>query len=95
MYKYKKHAWLVPFMLFLINTICHYAIIYNICPGATKVTDLTLSPEQRNPPELREPGTLVCNEKYFYYIYEKTYTRMSPYGFGMFAAFIHVLDQDK
>ena len=66
-----------------------------MCPGATKVTDLILAPEQRNPLEKRKSGILECYEKNFSEIYVKTYTRMSPYGFGMYAAFIHVLDQDK
>ena len=75
-------------MLFVINAACHYGILYNICPDAKHITDLTEIPTRE-----RKEGELFCGEKYWVYIYEKTYTRMSPYGFGMYAAFIHVLDQ--
>jgi hypothetical protein len=68
---------MVPVAICLFSTILNYFIITIRLPEFTKSGNFE---EERD------------SLPYFYQAYMPFYTRMSPYGFGMFVAFKHLAD---
>ena len=65
---------MVPFALCLFSSICNVALIYHIAPDYYKTGILDKA----------------AADKHYVQVYMATYCRMSPYGFGMLAAYRHL-----
>lgn len=71
-----RRPWLIPLIILLISTICNGITNLTACPDFFKLDFLMWSQE--------------CHQSYMNTVYVRTYNRMTPYGFGMYAAFIHL-----
>jgi hypothetical protein len=69
-------VWMVPFAMCLISSICNIVLTQHTAPAFYETGEWD--------------GEAPYAVKHFYQVYMATYCRMSPYGFGMLAAYKHL-----
>ena len=79
-----ERPWILVVVISLISTIIGYVIIFTMV--RPKALQEVPDPE---PKGYRSP-----DEYYFFVYYVRTYTRITPYLFGMLAAYYHRKDKD-
>ena len=93
MYKQNgKNLWLIPLVLCVVSTILNFVILYWKCPLFVSNSEVNTSSCFIDPtdPDNGKDTCIGCSYIYMKNLYIQTYTRMSPYGFGILAAFCHV-----
>jgi len=89
MYKSKSaKVWKAPVALFVISTLCNALIILYNCPQILNNRSVWYGKEKCE--ELKIEGCGTCDAFYMPQLYIKTYTRMSPYAFGIWTAYLHL-----
>lgn len=81
----RKNVWLIPAVMCLISTACCFTVLGIGCPEAFHDGDWSKE---------RKAIGMSCGELYDHGIYKPMPTRVSPYGFGMFVAYLY-LEQVK
>lgn len=81
----RKKVWLIPAGMCLVSTIFCFIVLGVGCPEAWSDGDWS---------KKREEIGMSCGALYDKGIYKPSPTRISPYGFGMFAAYLF-LEQVK
>ena len=76
-----KRVWLIPTLICVLSSALIVIIFLNACPGILDDRETFL----RN---IEDPDS--CGMKWLWGIYCPSYTRISPYGFGMYAAYLHL-----
>lgn len=91
-YMYKqngKNLWVIPVILFVVSTLLNFGINWFVCPDMLRTNNVWLDQCDFMPADPAKECK-ACTYKWFMSIYFQTPTRMSPYGFGMLAAFEHL-----
>lgn len=81
----RKRIWLIPAVMCLISTACCFIVLGIGCPDAFNDGDWD---------KFRPAIGMNCGALYDVGIYKPMPTRVSPYGFGMYVAYLY-LEQVK
>lgn len=75
-----KRPWAWPLILSVISTVLNFTFVW------------TISHEAPFNAEILRSATSEKGNEYWEMVYEKMYTRMTPYLTGMYAAYVHHTD---